>query len=472
LRIILTNGSTSGTTLQLSASDPNITLPTSVFIPAGASSQDVPFQIGSGFNASRVFALTAQVGTETHTAYGTQAPNAQSAGFIAALQSTVTPVITAGQTTPDYGLLIASVGGYATQITITCPGLPTGASCQVVPNPASLPAGGEIAVSLMVATQPAIQVGQYPFAINMTDGVVSKTLSAAFNVGDFSMSLTPAAQTLGSTDYTSFTLNVQSINGYSQLIQITCSGLPTGTACPFNGAIWPGSNYFQLHTQNVANGTYTFTLTGTSGSQVRTASAQLTVTSGTFTGSVSPGSATIPAGSSKNFTVQVNSSSGFQGQVNLSCYAVSGLTCQLTPAQVSVSTGGSATSTLSIGVATNPGFVPVSSWKTLKGQPRRPPLTYLLFILTVAFGVWIRAGWRGQDLTGKRRPAWIHSAALCLLLLLVLGIVSCGGGGSGTGGGGGGGGGGSGGGTVTSVSVQGSAGGTTVTLGSVNVTIP
>jgi subtilisin family serine protease len=472
LRIILTSASPNGTTLQLSASDPNIAIPASITIPAGANSQDVTFQLGTGFNSSHVFALTAQLGTETHIAYGTQAPNAQSAGFVAALQSTVTPVIAAGQTTPDYGLLIASVGGYSTQITITCPGLPTAASCQIVPNPANLPAGGEIAVAVMVATQPTVQVGQYSFTVNLTDGVVSTSLPAAFNVGDFSMSLTPTAQTLGSTDYTSFTLNIQSINGYSQPIQITCSGFPTGTACPFSSPVSPGANYFQVQTQNAANGVYNFTLTGTSGGLMRTASGQLTVTSGTFTGSVSPSSATIAVGSSKNFTVQVNSTSGFQGQVNLSCYAASGLTCQLTPPQVSVSTGGSASATLSIGVTTAPGFVPGDFRRIFRGQRGRPPLIYLLLVFTFTIALWIRASWRGQDSSGARRPAYIYATALTVLLLLALGIASCGGGGGSTGGGGGNGGGGGGGGSVTNVNVEGSAGGTTVTLGSVTVTIP
>ncbi|PYU61893.1 MAG: hypothetical protein DMG55_05970, partial [Acidobacteria bacterium] len=65
LRIILTYASASGTTLQLSASDPNIVIPASVTIPAGTVSQDITFQIGSGFNSSHVFSLTATLGTES-----------------------------------------------------------------------------------------------------------------------------------------------------------------------------------------------------------------------------------------------------------------------------------------------------------------------------------------------------------------------------------------------------------------------
>jgi hypothetical protein len=55
------------------------------------------------------------------------------------------------------------------------------------------------------------------------------------------------------------------------------------------------------------------------------------------------------------------------------------------------------------------------------------------------------------------------------LVLVALGISSCGGGGGAGGGGGGGGGGGA---TFGNVNVQGTAGGTTVSLASVSVTVP
>src|SRR5437762_3020 len=52
------------TTLQLSASDPAISLPSSVTIPAGQASLDVAFQIGSAFNINHVFSIQVQSGSE------------------------------------------------------------------------------------------------------------------------------------------------------------------------------------------------------------------------------------------------------------------------------------------------------------------------------------------------------------------------------------------------------------------------
>jgi subtilisin family serine protease len=469
LRIILTYASSSGTTLQLSASDPNIVIPASVTIPAGTVSQDVAFQIGSGFNSSHVFSLTATLGAESHTAYGTQAPTSQGVGFVALLQQTSAPVIVAGQSTPDYGLLVGSVGGYSTQIAPTCQGLPSGAACQFGANPIVLPPGGTVADTLVVSTPSTLASGQYPFTVNLTDGVVTQTLSAAFNIGDFSMSITPASQTIGTTDFTAYTLNLQSINGYGQAIQLTCSGLPSGTVCPFgNVPYFPGSqgNPFQIHTQNALAGTYNFTITGTSGSLVHTASAQLIVSSGNFSGSISPTSATISVGGSQNFNVQLNSLSNFQGQVSLSCVSPpNGISCQFAPNPVSVNPNVASTSTLTLSVTTKP-----ASTTPFTVVPRgifTPSILQTAWMLLVALALFLVINLRRRGISDRLGIRPVALWTVSILLLVAIGIAACGGG-STTGGGGGGGGNPA----IVHVVVQGSSSNTTISLGTLTITVP
>jgi len=471
LRIILTYASSSGTTLQLSASDPNIVIPASVTIPAGTVSQDVAFQIGSSFNSSHVFSLTATAGTESHTAYGTQAASSQRAGFVSLLQLTTLPVIVAGQSTPDYGLLVGSVGGYSTQIVPTCQGLPTGAVCQFGQNPIVLPAGGTVADTLVVSTQSTLAAAQYPFTLSLTDGVVTQTLSAAFSIGDFSMSITPASQTIGTTDFTAYTLNMPSINGYTQGVQLTCSGLPAGTVCPFGNTPYgpgPQGNYFQIHTQNAVPGTYNFTITGTSGPLVHTASAQLIVSTGNFSGSISPASATISVGGSQNFNVQLNSLSNFQGQVSLSCVSPpNGISCQFGTNPVSVTPNVVSTSLLTVSVTAKPAatlpFTVGPPWVRL--IPILQAARILVVMLALAFLLAIISRQRGISVNLGIRPValWI----VTMLLLVGVGLVACGGGSSSGGGGGGGS-------TPVSVqvTVQGTTGSTTVSLGTVTITVP
>ena len=468
LRVILTYPSSSGTTLQLSASDPNIVIPASVTIPAGIMSQDVDFQIGSGFNTSHVFSLTATLGAESHTTYGTQAPTSQEARFVALLQFPNPPEIVAGQSTSDYGLLVGSVGGYATQIVPTCLGLPNGAACQFGQNPIVLPAGGTVAVAFVVATQSSLASGQYSFTVNLSDGVVTQTLSAAFSIGDFSMSITPAVQTVGTTDFTFFTLNVQAINGYSQPIQVTCSGLPAGTACPLSGVVFAGANSFQVQTQNATPGTYNFTLTGTSGLLARTASAQLIVSTGSFSGSISPTSATIVVGSSQNFNIQLNSLSNFQGQVSLSCVSPpNGISCKFVSNPVSVNPNVASTSNLTVSVTAKPAatlpLTVVPPWVRL--IPILQAARILVFMFALAFLLAFIS--QQREIRNKLRIRPVALWTCGVLFLVAVGLAACGGA-STTGGGGGGG-------SIpvtVQVAVQGTAGNTNTNLGTLTITVP
>lgn len=468
LRITLANPAAGSVALQLSASDPNISLPGMINISQGANSQDVPFQIGSGFNQSRLFALTAALGAESHIAYGSQAPAGTAAGFSAEVLYTGPPVIVASQSTPDYGLLMASDNGYSTQIQVSCQGLPKGANCLIGTNPVLLPAGQVFTDSLVVTTTSAVPTGMYNFTILLTDGVLSETIPAAFNVGDFGFSITPSSQTVGTTDSTFFTLQVPSIDGYTQGVQITCSGLPAGTFCPFNISVFPatpGNNVFQIVTQNAVPGPYNFTLTGTSGLLEHSASAQLIVSAGNFSGSISPSSATINVGSSQNFTVQLQSIDGFQGEVSVNCVSPpAGVACKFNPAQLNLGSNETASSVLSISVSVKPAFLsPRSLGFFRNGQAELTVSRRSLFLaaLCVCF---FSLFWHHTRSTVKRK--FDVFPIVLFALLLTLGASSCGSAG---------GGGGANGGTTpitVQVIVQGIAGSATVNLGTVNVTVP
>jgi len=68
-RVTLNLPSDTPTTVSLSASDSNITLP-QLTVPAGSVSQDFQFTVGSGFDSRNVFSIQGQIGTFSATAYG------------------------------------------------------------------------------------------------------------------------------------------------------------------------------------------------------------------------------------------------------------------------------------------------------------------------------------------------------------------------------------------------------------------
>jgi hypothetical protein len=468
LRVMLANPSAAATTVQLTTSDPNITVPATVSIPAGSVIQDVSIAIGAAFNPLHVFSIRAQLATESHTVYGTQAATSAGVGFAAILLNPPpsTPVIAESQSV-NYSFLVASLGGYATQLQASCPGLPAGASCQFDSNPIQLPAGQVLTANVTITTVASTPLGSYSPNVVLTDGQITQQIPIAFNVGDFTMGITPASQTVGASDFTAYTLALGGVNGYGSAIQLACSGLPTGVICPVSGqSVIPSQqgDYFQIHTQNTPTGTYTFTITGVSGPLTHTASAQLIVSNGTFSGTILPTAATIPVGSSQSFSVSLNSQSGFNGNVNLSCGTPpNGIACQFNPVQVSLATNGSGGASLQITVSAKPAAV-----FTRGPQTRRiwhqsaffPGLAMLILLLMVIIGSEIR-----RD--GALRHSKLGLALVICALVFLACLSACGGGG--TGGGGGGGGGNS---ITVQVPVQASAGGTTVTLGSLSITVP
>jgi len=467
LHIALAYPSASGTTVQLSASDPAIAISPTVSFPSGSASQDVQFQIGNNFNAMHVFAITARLGAESHTAYGTSASSALETGFEAAITMTGTPVILPSQSTPDFGLLVASTGGYATTIQLSCQGLPATAACQFGQNPVPVTPGSEDYITLMVATQATILPGSYPFTVVLTDGEVTTTVSATFNVGDFSISIEPQSQTMGTTDGTSFTLTLQGLYGYSLAIQTTCGTLPTGVACPQGlvGLHPPnGQVFLSVSSQNAPEGSYTFTVIGTAGIVMHSASAQLVITGGTFSGSVSSASATISVGSTQNVNIQVNSTGGFQGQVALSCTALEGISCQFAPPQVSVTSAQPGTSVLTLSVTSKPSMIPPAEDKSRRAPPALAPA---LSVLAILFWALLSSLRLDQNLKKRRRIAVARGVFLAALLLSSS-LTSCGGGTGGSAGGG------NGGSTpfTSQVLIQGTVGTTTITLGTISVTVP
>jgi hypothetical protein len=130
--------SASPTTINLTASDSAIGVPSSVTIPAGTVSQTVRFQIGSGFDPAHVFSIQGQLGSETETAYGFQTGPSSGLGFVL-LAGTSTEASLPGGTTPDYGITLSSVAGYATDVQLSCAGLPLGFACQFGSSSIQLP---------------------------------------------------------------------------------------------------------------------------------------------------------------------------------------------------------------------------------------------------------------------------------------------------------------------------------------------
>ncbi len=409
--------------VQLSASDPNIQVPATVNFPAGTVRVAVPFTIGTNFNSTQVFSISAQLSGVTTTIFSYQTLQSL-AGFQLFTNATreSTPP---GGTSQDYGIGIISTGGYAATVQLSCQGLPAGATCQFGANPLTLAPGQGVGSSLMIQTSSSTPTGTYKVTVSATDGAISNQLSLTLAVADFAVSITPAAVTILPGAVANYNLQLTTNSGWTDLINVSCaiSGAPQAE-CTAGGTYFVGLSLFQILTgPTMTAGDYTITISGSADGITHNASAVLHV--GGASGTISPNSATVSVGGTAKFNVTLNSQDGYSDQFTFGCPAAPvGLTCSFAPPSGPLSPSGSLATVLTVTVNARPAATPNSP--QVRGVTGQVAPWLLLAFASLALAIWPRV----------RRPkeSWsMRLATACAVLFLMLSIVSCGGGGGSSG---------------------------------------
>lgn len=183
--------------------------------------------------------------------------------------------IAAGGST-TYTATIGSVNGFAGSVALSVTGLPSGATAGF--SPASVTGSGSS--TLTVTTTSATPAGSYTLTVKGTSGSLSHTATVTLVVTDFTISVTPASQTVTAGNGTSYTVNLGSANGFNSAVTLGISGLPAGANGTFSPAsVTPAgaSTLTVTTTTGVSAGSYPLTVTGTSGSLSHNAAATLVV---------------------------------------------------------------------------------------------------------------------------------------------------------------------------------------------------
>ncbi len=109
---------------------------------------------------------------------------------------------------------------------------------------------------------------------------VNFSITAASN--GFTVNVTPGSQSVCSPLNAVYTVAVGVTGSFSGSVSLSASGLPAGATASFspNPVTAPGNSTMTITTAGVTPGTYSFTVTGTSGAQTQNASASLTVLAG------------------------------------------------------------------------------------------------------------------------------------------------------------------------------------------------
>jgi hypothetical protein len=252
-----------------------------------------------------------------------------------------------------YSAIVTALNGYTGAISFSVSGLPAGAS--LTPPPPNVTNSGTSAITILTDSA-ATPVGTYPLVITATDGVLSHTASVTLIVNsnapaDFTLSATPSSQTVSAGINAGYQINMGSVGGFNGLVNLSASVTPVvagGPVASLNPTSLTGSGISALTVTTGSTtpaGTYTITITGTSGSLVHSTSVTLIVTAvgtGDFSMS-SPNTFTVKRGQSGSLPVTITGQAGFSGTVNLS---VAGLPSLVTGTFSPTSVTGSGTSNL------------------------------------------------------------------------------------------------------------------------------
>jgi hypothetical protein len=201
--------------------------------------------------------------------------------------------------------------------------------------------------------------GYYMLFLLNSSGVPSVATFIQLTAGpDFSITPSPPRQVIVPAQNTSYNLQIVPSGGESGTINLSVSGVPTGTNASFtnNSPLAGGSSILNINTAslNVPSlpQSYTMTVTGTAGTLTRTAPLKLLVNSpGDFSISASVAAITIiRGGASGQVTVTLAPSGGFVGSTT---FTLKGLPAHVTGTFNPRSVTGSGSTTLSLTAQTS-----------------------------------------------------------------------------------------------------------------------
>ncbi|HET7785469.1 MAG TPA: hypothetical protein VFL36_05825 [Myxococcales bacterium] len=168
---------------------------------------------------------------------------------------------------------------------------------------------------------------------------------------DFSISASPATVSVTTGAAGSTTISTALVSGTAETVSLSVSGVPAGATASFSPASVTagGSSTLTLNSGTAAVGSYTLTVTGTAASATHSTAVTFTVNAvavNDFSISASPASVSVTQGGSTSSTIATATTSGSAQTVSLSVSgAPAGVTATLSP--TSVTSGGNSTLSIS-----------------------------------------------------------------------------------------------------------------------------
>ena len=240
-------------------------------------------------------ASAGQTLTVTFTQMGTTGNVTLQAAALAATAAdfglTATPAsrtVAAGSETTA-AITTAPINGFGGNVALSLAGLPAGTTGSFAPATID---GASGTSTLTLATTASTPAGTFPLTVTGISGGVTRTTPFTLVVQrpDFTLTATPATQTVAAGAPAAFTLSASPVDGFTGVVSLGVTGLPAGTTASFAPATISGGTGASTLTLGTTTGTpagtFPLTIVATSGSIGHQVPVTLVVVGGSLTGGV------------------------------------------------------------------------------------------------------------------------------------------------------------------------------------------
>jgi hypothetical protein len=267
-----------------------------------------------------------------------------------------------GNTSSPASFQVTAAGSFAQTVTISCTSSIASATCNLTPSATVNPtASAPVAMTASITVPAGTSAGSYPVTIQAsTSGASTLTTSFTLTVTanpDFVLagpSQFPEVN-VGSTG-SSGAISITALDSFSGTVALACAKTYGSASCsisPASVSNFPATATLTINGTSFAAGTYSLSVTGTSGALTHTISVPFSV--GDYSISGTQTLTTVP-GAQVSANLKLASSFSYAGKVNANCdaSALLGAICSLSPSNpVIIASGGTANLTASISVPNN-----------------------------------------------------------------------------------------------------------------------
>jgi PKD repeat protein len=249
--------------------------PTSVFLSPESSANSTCTFASSAPNSYTV-TITGSNGPLSHTATIT----VEVGGFTISASPTTVNIQAGGSGTSS--ITVLSVAGFMGMINFSTYASPTGLTASISPASIGLSPGGLGSSTLTISSS---TIGAYAVTVTGTSGSSTHSVTITVNVQDFTLAVNPSSLSLAAGTTGTITVSIASMAGFAGTVSLFAVCTPGGPKLSLSSSSVPlSSGGFGTSTLTVRTlhktppGTYTITITATSGSLIHTATVVLTVT--------------------------------------------------------------------------------------------------------------------------------------------------------------------------------------------------